>query len=524
MYSIKSSATRCSVSVFLVALVTTLSVAQLPEDVEVVPFYNQDIINFEGRKPIEMHEVPGLPKHFFVLDMMGYLYVLYPKDGDYEKREIADFHERVQYHLYNEYGATSMAFHPDFSENRKFYIIYQGHNAEHSIAPEGQWRGYGGEMALEEWTASGEMLDEVMYDRTILTYDHWEGAGVSGIAFGPEGYLYVTFNDYGRDSWDLTHWARKVLRIDIDRTEDGREYAIPDDNPFYNDPDEEVKKEIWAYGFRNGWKISFDEMTGDLYLGDIGQSAYEELNIILPGRNYGWGDGGDGEGPATHGFSGNCNASPGCYGYICGEMDCSRFEPPAYAFPYHSWSGIGMKSITPGLVYRGNPESMFYGWHLFADEYTDRLAAFKQGEEPVVIGDVARISYRKDHDGIVHFTRDSEWNVYVVFLGFTGDYQIYRLEHEELEPYVIEGCKDSTYEEYNPEATLHVQDLCQTVGTAAEMSGRHHVSPTPELIVHIQGQSTDIEDDNRRIYHLNGSSIKSQNDLTRLSTGVYFRK
>lgn len=115
------------------------------------------------------------------------------------------------------------------------------------------------------------------------------------MVFGKDGLLYLTLDSYSQNSWDTTNFMRKILRIDVSKSEGGKLYAIPSDNPLYNAVNPLVKKEVYAFGFRNTYSLVSDFITGSIWGAEVGQGTWEEVNIIKPGKNYGWADGGDGE-------------------------------------------------------------------------------------------------------------------------------------------------------------------------------------------------------------------------------------
>lgn len=216
-----------------------------------------------------------------------------------------------------------------------------------------EWR-YTFDRPATEWTAPTFDDDAGRPSRTILqmacsTGDHCGG----GIEFGPDGMLYVGMGDTGPQGdaqghgQDLSLLLGKMLRIDVDKESDGQPYDIPADNPFVGKPN--VRPEIWAYGFREPWPFSFDPVTGDLWVGDVGQDLYEEVSIVRPGENHGW------------------NA---CEGF---EPYSSRYrrEGVTYTPPVFAYARRYGNSITGGYVYRGDKNSAFYGTYVCAD-YTSR--------------------------------------------------------------------------------------------------------------------------------------------------------
>ncbi len=180
-----------------------------------------------------------------------------------------------------EQGLLGLAFHPSYSQNRRFYLNYN--------------RLSGGQMqtviAEYQLTADPNVAD-VASERIVLTVDQPFPNHKGGqMAFGPDGFLYIALGDGGSEGDPLGNSQSrqtllgKILRIDVDHTDTGLQYAIPADNPFVGGSD---RGEIWAYGLRNPWRFSFDRGTGRLFVADVGQDRYEEIDLVQKGLNYGW--------------------------------------------------------------------------------------------------------------------------------------------------------------------------------------------------------------------------------------------
>lgn len=393
--------------------------AKPPAGFKAMPFYDHASIQWPGAKLVFIEEVPGLLQHFYVVDMRGFLVGLYPKGQGYEKVAIADITGRTDFLMQGEQGAFGIAFHPKFVENGLFYWILR------LKAGDGKPK----RLAIEEWKAEGSKRENAKFVRTIHWGEHKGSFGVGCVQFGIDGMLYVSTSDYNEDSWNLKTEKRKVLRIDIGSKDPGKEYAVPKDNPFYNDPDQSIPKEIWAYGFRNPWSFQIDPKSGNLWLGDVGQGEFEDFHKVQKGKNHGWGDGGDGAPRYTHGFSGACKTAAG----QPGRYDCEKFQDPEFAFAHTGFNGRPFTCIIAGPTWYGAKESPFYGYTFVADMHQDYLVAYKDGEGPTVVGDFAVQGGNKGlRNGITHIGRDSYYNLYATFCDFFGNQQIYKLVHPEL--------------------------------------------------------------------------------------------
>ncbi|MEU8553218.1 PQQ-dependent sugar dehydrogenase [Streptomyces anthocyanicus] len=234
--------------------------------------------------------------------------------------------------------------------------------------------------------------------RTVLTQEQPESNhNGSAITFGPDGYLYIALGDGGGggdpqgNGQKLDTLLGKLLRID---PQGGDPYAIPEDNPFADDPD--ARGEIWSYGLRNPWRFSFDAGSGDLLIGDVGQSDWEEIDRAPAsspgGENYGWS-----QMEGTHPFRGGT-------------------EPANHVPPIHEYDRTGLGcSVTGGYVYRGEAVPGLAGQYVYSD-YCDGTLRSLEIEDGRVTG---------EHDlgvnggEVVSFAQDGDGELYVLAIGGT---------------------------------------------------------------------------------------------------------
>ena len=239
-----------------------------------------------------------------------------------------------------ERGLLAVAFHPEFASNGRAFLYYTENTG-------------GLTTVISEILVSGDPASDppdIATEMVLLTEEEPAGNHNGGaMAFGPDGYLYLGLGDgggggdtYGNGQRKDTFHA-KILRIDVDGDGAGQfgNYAIPQDNPFVDD--DTHRPETWAWGLRNPWRFSFDRLTGELWIGDVGQSDWEELDRGAAGANYGW--------PEMEGNH--------CYASSC---DPSQFEPATWEYSH----GVGI-SITGGYVYRGCAMEDLRGVYFYAD-------------------------------------------------------------------------------------------------------------------------------------------------------------
>jgi uncharacterized repeat protein (TIGR03806 family) len=237
--------------------------------------------NLRFERPLQILQAGDGTNRMFVVTQRGVIYVFpdRPNATEQERKVFLDW-SKVAALVENEEGMMGLAFHPKFKENGLIYVYYTKRPLQSVLA---------------RFRVSKDDPDRVDPDtfEILLNFPqpYWNHNGGS-LEFGPDGYLYLGLGDGGsggdphRNGQNLNTFLGKILRMDVDREDPGLKYSIPKDNPFADR--EGVKKEIWAYGVRNIWRLSFDRLTGALWAGDVGQDKYEEVDVIVKGGNYGW--------------------------------------------------------------------------------------------------------------------------------------------------------------------------------------------------------------------------------------------
>ena len=242
----------------------------------------------------------------------------------------------------------SIAFHPRFEENPYVYIF--GNTAPQKaegVEPQNQ---------ILRFDVIGDdiLTADLESKHIVLEYDS-NGHNGGEAKFGPDGYLYIASGDGSSDSdlWntgqDVTDLPASMLRIDVDHPDEGLNYGIPEDNPFVEL--EDVRPEIWAYGFRNPWRFSIDPKTGNIYVGDVGQDLWEMIQLVQPGDNYGWSV-----------KEGNSDFHP------LKKRGPTPIVPPLVEH-HHTES----RSITGGHVYHGPQLPELQGAYIYGDYETSKI-------------------------------------------------------------------------------------------------------------------------------------------------------
>ena len=256
----------------------------------------------------------------------------------------------------SEEGLLSMAFHPDYETNRYFWVYYTNTNGDL-------------ELSRYQTTAGNPNLADAGSKVIVLTIPHPGNSNHNGakLNFGADGYLYFATGDGGgaddqpNNAQNGNTLLGKMLRINVTTQPGGPFYTIPPDNPFLPSP---FRDEIWALGLRNPFRWSFDRVTGDMWIGDVGQDQVEEINFRSPaqsaGANYGWRCY---EGTLDNNTSG------------CGPL--SNYVSPVYQYPNPNGSGSPASAVTGGYVYRGTGFPALVGYYLATDYYSRAVYLIK---------------------------------------------------------------------------------------------------------------------------------------------------
>lgn len=260
---------------------TPIAIQRVEKPITLEPFFGTEL-DFE--KPVWFGDHPVIKGTYVIVEKSRALVSLLTKNnsGQETKSRFLEIPEEV--YVTNDEGLLGFTFHPQFKENRRYFFM---HEVKHD-----NYRGMviGERIASEDFSKDSGKPTKKVLEFEVATEFHHGG----GIEFGPDGYLYIGMGDGGPqedplgNAQNLHSFAGKLLRIDVDKNTNNKFYSIPKDNPFIGHPDEKVLREIFSYGLRQPWRFSFDSKTGDLWVGDVGQNRFEEINIVRSGENHGW--------------------------------------------------------------------------------------------------------------------------------------------------------------------------------------------------------------------------------------------
>jgi len=359
---------------FICSIVWSLALAGTANAAGVTPAF-PSLPLFDS--PINIEDPRDGTDRLFVIERAGQVYVFQNDPGVTQRTQFINISSKVE--LQGECGLLGLAFHPNYEQNRFFYLFYVNDSPFQSVVS--RFTANAGNPNFADPATEVPII-------TISQSGFFHKGGC--IEFGADGYLYISLGEDGTPSnaQSLTTLKGKVLRIDVDNPSGGRQYGIPIGNPFRGNPNG-YREEIWAFGFRNPWRFSCDEQTGNMWLGDVGQNSWEEVDMLRKGRNFGW--------PLMEGSA--CYQPPSC-----DTLDLDVVLPVAtYG---HGPSGA---SITGGCVYRGPSVPSLYGNYIFGDFITGQIWYVDPDNNPsneqLITDTTLNISaFGTDADGELYFS------------------------------------------------------------------------------------------------------------------------
>ncbi len=330
-------------------------------------------------KPLYLVQAPGDSTRFFILEQSGRIRIV--AGGRLREAPFLDLSREVfdpDARGGGERGLLGLAFHPAYAVNGRFVVNYTDRE---------------GDTRIVEYRAAGPDAADPASARLILTVEQpYTNHNGGMVEFGPDGYLYIGMGDGGsagdpqNRAQDLGSLLGKLLRLDLDAAPPGQPYGIPAENPFVGIKG--ARPEIWAYGLRNPWRFSFDPASSELWIADVGQKAWEEVNrqpAGAGGQNYGW----------------RLREGAHCYEP---PADCER---PGLVDPVHEYSHEQGCSITGGYLYRGRALPALRGHYVFGDWCAAKVWALapESGEWEEILSDLGPItSFGRDHQGELYVT------------------------------------------------------------------------------------------------------------------------
>jgi putative heme-binding domain-containing protein len=340
-------------------------------------------------KPLLLARCPGMDR-LFVGEQDGAIYS-FQNRPDATAELFFDLRKELKtLHLHP--GAKDMeslyglVFHPDFEQNRHCFVCYtlRGKNPRERNLADGT--------RVSRFLVKGTDPPRIdpASEEIVLTFPQG-GHNGGDLHFGPDGMLYISTGDAANPNppdplntgQDISDLLSSILRIDVNKTDAGRKYAVPSDNPFIGLP--RARPEVWAYGFRNPWRMSFDRKTGELFVGDVGWELWEMIHRVERGGNYGWA------------------ATEGPQPIKAEQVGPTPIHPALIELPHTIAC-----SITGGYVYRGEKFPELNGAYVFGDWETRRLwAARFEGDQVKEMPEIARPSVR-----IVAFGEDNRGELY----------------------------------------------------------------------------------------------------------------
>jgi glucose/arabinose dehydrogenase len=388
--------------------------------------------------PTGFASIPGARSAFLVSDQVGVIYLL-NGEGKPAEKPFLDLRPKMcklNQDAFDERGLLGFAFHPEFAQVKKIYVTYSAPKRESAPAD------WDDTLTLSEFAVSSDgQSADISSERVLLQIDkpYFNHNGAS-LAFGPDNFLYMSVGDGGNandidnpaekkghtpnigNGQDVNTLLAKILRIDVNKSGPQTAYAIPSDNPFVG---KAGRPEIYAYGLRNVWRMSFDRAgSHELFGADVGQDLYEEVNIIAKGGNYGW--------FIREGFHCFDAKDPKHPPQDCPKVGANGEPLLDPIFEYKHTGGLTKDpnakgiSITGGYVYRGKTLPQLQGKYVFGDwsrvffkaDGVIFAASKSESGQPWKVEEITLASHQK---GL---------NMYVVAFGQDADGEIYAMTND----------------------------------------------------------------------------------------------
>jgi glucose/arabinose dehydrogenase len=370
----------------------------------VLPSLSAEEVATGFSSPVYVTQAPGSTDTLWVVERGGRIRLV---RGGSIVGDFLDVSDRIV--AGGEQGLLGLAFHPDYETNGRFFIYYTSNS--------------GGRNVVAEYAVSGDpdVADDSEVARLMDIADPQSNHNGGMITFGPDGYLYVGTGDGGGgcdthgtpgNGQSLDTLLGKLLRLDVENS--GGDY-VASGNPFEGGGG---MPQIWAYGLRNPWRFSFDRLTDEIYIGDVGQNAFEEIDVqpatSTGGENYGW--------RFFEAYERSSMTASGCND--TGWDTITQVEP-VVAIPHDSATEPlrGACSVTGGYVYRGSAIPELQGVYIYGDYCSDDIAAFRYCDGAVMghqrVGDL-----RGTGGGLSSFGEDNAGELYMTFVGSNEVYKI----------------------------------------------------------------------------------------------------
>ena len=362
-------------------------------------------------RPVWMSEAPDGSGRLFIVYQPGKIMIVKKSGAGGDAKGFFDIENREPY-FDNEDGLMSIAFHPGFKTNGLFYVYYNQKN------PEGQHtqpQNYPFRSVISEFKVSAADPDKAdMGSERILFQVQQPFSNHKGgeLAFGPDGYLYLGLGDGGAGNdpfgsgQNTATLLAKMLRIDVNSRStwgEGRrkhelEYGFPPDNPFVKEPEMGgfgAHREIFAYGLRNPWRYSFDRATGALWVGDVGQDLWEEVDIVTNGGNYGW------------------SVREGAHHFKPGPAGAQYVDPVMEYTHRPNLQSVGLfpdhptgNCVIGGYVYRGRQFPALTGIYIYADYSPATLYGLRYDYDAKKV--TVHGKFLRNPDAITSFAEDGD--------------------------------------------------------------------------------------------------------------------